>query len=52
MADPNREYVDMHYVYGFCDRLTQVAAYKTHFPNRNRYPNPKVFVNVQRCSIE
>lgn len=43
------EYVDIHFVYGFCDGNASRARneYQSRFPTR-RVPDPRVFTNIHR----
>jgi hypothetical protein len=49
----NQEYVDIHFMYGYCDgnARASVREYHRRFPAR-RIPNPKVFINVHRHLTE
>lgn len=43
-----REYAEMHYLYGFCDGNARAAAraYRERYPNRDCFPDYRVFIRV------
>lgn len=53
MAFSNREYAEMHYVYGLCDGNASAAKreYRTRYPDR-QIPSPQVFTRLHQRLIE
>lgn len=49
-----REYAEMHYLYGFCDGNARAAAreYRQRYPNRDRFPDYRVFLRVHNAYME
>lgn len=53
MAFSNREYAEMHFVYGLCDGNASAAQreYRVRFPDRN-IPSPQVFTRLHQRLVE
>lgn len=53
-AYTQREYAEMHYLYGFCDGNARAAAreYRQRYPNRDRFPDYRVFMRVHNAYME
>lgn len=49
-----REYAEMYFIYGLCDGNARQAAltYRQRFPNRERYPDHRVFLRVRNAYLE
>lgn len=49
-----REYAEMHFIYGLCDGNARQAArtYRERYPNRERYPDYRVFLRVNNAYLE
>lgn len=54
MSYSAREYADMHFLYGYSDGNAHAAAreYRVRYPNRQRFPDHRVFLYVHRCYEE
>lgn len=56
MPDPYtpREYAEMHYIYGMCGGNARLASreYRNRYPNRERYPDHRVFIRVHNSYLE
>lgn len=48
------QYANMHYIYGECQGNARAAArlYRQRYPNEDRYPDYRVFINVHRLYSE
>ncbi|CAK1590750.1 unnamed protein product [Parnassius mnemosyne] len=49
-----REYAEMHYLYGFCDGNARAAAreYRQRYPSRDRFSDYRVFMRVHNSYTE
>lgn len=49
-----REYAEMFFIYGLCDGNARQAAitYRQRYPNRDRYPDHRVFLRVSNSYLE
>jgi hypothetical protein len=49
-----REYAEMHFLYGFCNGNARAAAreYRQRYPDRDRFPDYRVFLRVHNSYLE
>lgn len=49
-----REYAEMHFIYGLCNGNARASAreYRERYPNRDRFPDFRVFARVHRAYTE